>query len=167
MGTNEHKKHALTNIGFAVVTVSDSRTKATDTSGSLINEFIEGAGHRIERYTIVQDDMEEIQGEGKRLLADDRVDAIIFTGGTGISERDITPESIRPLLEKELPGFGELFRNLSMKEIGSAAMMSRVTAGTARKKAVFCIPGSRGAVSLAMKELILEEAGHILWEVRK
>ncbi len=167
MGSKEHKHHAVKDIGFAVVTISDTRTAETDTSGILIREFIKDAGHRIEHTSIIRDERESITGLTRTLLDDPSIDAIILTGGTGISNRDITPESVRPLIEKELPGFGELFRTLSMSEIGSAAMMSRAMAGIANKKAIFCIPGSRGAVSLAMKRLILEEAGHMLWEVRK
>ncbi|MDP7421871.1 MAG: molybdenum cofactor biosynthesis protein B, partial [bacterium] len=110
------------------------------------------------------DDMEMITAEGERLLSSEEVQAVIFTGGTGIARRDVTVEAVRPLMERELPGFGEIFRVLSMEEIGSAAMLSRATAGICNGKAVFCIPGSKGAVKLALQRLILEECGHILWE---
>ena len=167
MGSKDHKKHAALNIGFAVVTISDTRTVETDTSGLLVRDLIEDAGHHVEHYSIIKDDGEAIERLARMLFQETTVDAIVFCGGTGISPRDITPESVRPLLEKELPGFGELFRNLSQREIGSAAMMSRALAGIANGKAIFCIPGSRAAVSLAMDQLILQETGHLLWEMRK
>jgi molybdenum cofactor biosynthesis protein B len=167
MGSREHKKHAPDRIGFAVVTVSDTRTPETDTSGSLIRDLITEAGYQVVEHGIIRDDAAEIERQVDGLLDNDLVDVIVLTGGTGVSRRDVTPEAVAPLLEKDLPGFGEVFRTLSMEEIGSAAIMSRATAGIARKRVVFCIPGSRGAVSLAMSRIILEEAGHILWEVRK
>ncbi len=167
MGSKEHKKHAVTDIRFGVVTISDTRTVETDSSGSLIQGFITGAGHHVGHYSVIRDERDTITALFKELTKDDSLDSIIFTGGTGISVRDITPDAVQPLLEKELPGFGELFRMLSMEEIGSAAMMSRALAGITNGKAIFCIPGSRGAVSLAMKQLILKETGHILYEVRK
>jgi molybdopterin adenylyltransferase len=167
MGSKEHKKHAVTGIRFGIVTISDTRTKETDTSGSLIQTLIRDANHLVGHYSIIPDDRDSIAELLSHLIRDDSLDAIILSGGTGVSTRDITPETVRPLLEKELPGFGELFRFLSMEEIGSAAMMSRAIAGITNGKAIFCIPGSRGAVSLAMNRLILEETGHMLYEVRK
>jgi len=164
MGAKDHKKHSIKDISFALVTVSDTRTEENDESGKIIIEFIEKAGHRVVDYGIMKDDREMIAREAKRLLSEEDVQAIIFTGGTGIARRDVTVEAVRPFLEKELPGFGEIFRALSMEEIGSAAMLSRATAGISNGKALFCIPGSRGAVKLALKKLILEECGHILWE---
>jgi len=167
MGAGEHKEHRKKNMGFALVTVSDTRTRADDLSGALMRELISAEGHRVVGYAIIRDEKKAIQKEIERLLALEAVEAVILCGGTGISRRDVTIETVRPMLETELPGFGELFRALSMKDIGSAAMMSRATAGTVGEKVIFCIPGSRGAVDLAMKELILEECGHILWELRK
>jgi len=167
MGVEEHKKHALKNIGFAVVVVSDTRSKENDESGKLIMEMIKEASHRVEWYGIIKNDMNEIEKTAENLLSMEKIDAIIFSGGTGISSRDVTVEATMPLMEKILPGFGEMFRFLSMKEIGSAAIMSRAVAGVADKKAIFCLPGSKNAVKLAMDEIILKECGHILWEVRK
>ncbi len=167
MGAKGHKKHSLPNISFSLVTVSDTRTKENDESGKIIIKLIEKAGHRVVEYGIIKDDMEMITAEAERLLSSDNVQAVIFTGGTGIAKRDVTVEALEPLMERKLPGFGEIFRALSMEEIGSAAMLSRATAGIASGKVIFCIPGSRGAVKLAVGKLILEECGHILWEMRR
>ncbi|MDO9537765.1 MAG: MogA/MoaB family molybdenum cofactor biosynthesis protein [Thermoplasmata archaeon] len=167
MSTHEHKKNAITNIGFYVITVSDTRTKEDDTGGQLIMSLAEDKGHRIVGYEIIKDDINAIAKIFLDVSEKNDVDAIILTGGTGISRRDVTPEAILPLLDKNLPGFGEIFRGLSMQEIGSAAMMSRALAGTKNGKAIFCIPGSRGGIRLAMGSLILEETGHMLWEMRK
>ncbi len=150
-----------------MVTVSDTRTKDTDTSGALITELVHNAGHRVVSYNIVKDDKEEILTEARTLLSSNNVQAIIFCGGTGISARDDTIDVIKPIFHKELPGFGEIFRVMSLEDIGSAAIMSRATAGVVDGKVIFCIPGSRGAVKLALGKLILEECGHILWEVQR
>ncbi|UCH89788.1 MAG: molybdenum cofactor biosynthesis protein MoaB [Thermoplasmata archaeon] len=167
MGAEEHKKQKVENLGFAIVTVSDSKTVETDSSGALIKELVEKAGHRVVSYDIVKDDKNEIYSETYRVLGGTEVSVVILCGGTGISHRDVTVETIKPMLHKELTGFGEIFRVLSMKEIGSAAIMSRATAGVIDGKAVFCIPGSIGAVKLAMEKLILEECGHIIWEANR
>lgn len=167
MSVEEHKEHGINDIGFAAVTVSDTRTEADDKSGDLIEKLIVEAGHRVVHRDIVKDDRVVIAHKAGGLLRDEEVQAVIFCGGTGISDRDVTVEAVVPILEKELTGFGELFRVMSMEEIGSAAMMSRATAGVVSGKVVFCIPGSSGAVKLAMKELILKECGHILWEANK
>ncbi|HHF56527.1 MAG TPA: MogA/MoaB family molybdenum cofactor biosynthesis protein [Thermoplasmatales archaeon] len=167
MGVEEHKKHAIQNISFALITVSDSRNEATDESGALIKEMAGKEGHSITEYRIIKNDRKEIEDVVKELLDRRDVDAILFCGGTGISSKDITVDTVKPFLEKELPGFGEMFRMLSMQEIGTAAMLSRAIAGIARRKAIFCIPGSKNAVKLAMEKIILEECGHILWEARK
>jgi len=167
LGAREHKKHSIKNIGFALVIVSDTRTEKNDASGMLMKELITKAGHRVVGYKIVRNDKDEILSEALQLLSSNDVDAIIFCGGTGISSRDITIEAIKPIFDKELNGFGEIFRVLSMEEIGSAAIMSRATAGVTKGKAIFCIPGSKGAVKLALERLILQECGHILWEVKR
>lgn len=167
MGAHDHKKHALKNINFAVITISDTRSEKDDKSGSLIKQLLQDHNHTLGHYSIIKDDKEEIVYELKLFLTSPNLQAIIFNGGTGISKRDVTIESVTPYLEKLIPGFGELFRNMSVKEIGSAAMMSRALAGITGEKAVFCIPGSTGAVNLAMNELILKECGHILWELSK
>jgi len=167
LGAHEHKKHSIKNINFAIVTISDTRTKQNDLSGILIQEILKNNGHNINHYEIIKDDKKEIMSKAKNILSIDDIQAIIFTGGTGISSRDITIESIKPLIQKELPGFGEIFRMLSMDEIGSAAIMSRAIGGIADDKIIFCIPGSKGAVKLAMEQLILKECGHMLWEINR
>jgi molybdenum cofactor biosynthesis protein B len=167
LGHHEHKKHAVENIGFALVTVSDTRTVEDDESGKLILKLIEGAGHKVVSYNIVKDTERDIRFEAERVLGKEDVSAAIFCGGTGVAARDVTIETIKPMLDKELSGFGEIFRVMSLEEIGSAAIMSRATAGVRKGKVIFCIPGSKGAVKLAMTKLILEECGHILWEANK
>ncbi|RLF45100.1 MAG: molybdenum cofactor biosynthesis protein [Thermoplasmata archaeon] len=167
MGIEEHKKHALKKIGFAVVTVSDTRNEMTDESGALIMEKLKKEGHSIKDYRIIKNEREKIEKTLKELLKKNDVDAVIFCGGTGISSKDVTVDAIKPFLQKELPGFGEIFRMLSMEEIGTAAMLSRTTAGIANKKAIFCIPGSKNAARLAIEKIILKECGHILWEARR
>jgi len=162
MGVEEHKKHAIKNIKFAVFVVSDTRNEKTDESGKLIKELIEKNGHNVVEYKIIKNDEKEIIN-----ALQCNADAIVFCGGTGISKKDITIDVVKPLLQKELPGFGEMFRILSMEEIGTAAIMSRATAGIIDGKAVFCIPGSKNAVKTAMEKIILEECGHILWEARR
>ena len=167
MGVEEHKKHAVKNIAFAVVVVSDTRNEENDESGKLMKRMIEESGNRVGWYGIVKNEKEDIKRIAEKLLSDEQIDAIIFSGGTGISSRDVTVDTIQPLMDKILPGFGEMFRYLSMKEIGSAAIMSRAMAGIKNKKALFSLPGSKNAVRVAMKEIILKECGHILWEARK
>ena len=162
-----HRAYAPGSLGCAVLTVSDSRTTADDSSGQAIRERLESAGHRVVEHSIVSDDREAIQFAVLRALARAEVDAVIATGGTGVSPRDVTPEAIAPLVEKELPGFGELFRLLSFQEIGSAALLSRALAGTTAGKAVFVLPGSSGAVKLGMERLIVPELGHLLGQLRR
>jgi molybdopterin adenylyltransferase len=162
-----HRAYAPGSLGCAVLTVSDSRSAADDSSGRAIRERLEAAGHRVVEHSIVSDDREAIQFAVLRSLAHREVDAVIATGGTGVSPRDVTPEAIAPLLEKELPGFGELFRLLSFQEIGSAALLSRALAGTTAGKAVFVLPGSSGAVVLGMERLIVPELGHLLGQLRR
>jgi molybdenum cofactor biosynthesis protein B len=162
----EHKAHAPTHVSAFVVTCSDSRDEARDESGKALRGGLEAAGHSLCGYTVVKDDPEAIRaalaeasGAGARV--------VLFNGGTGIGRRDSTVETLRGLFEKELPGFGELFRMLSFKEIGSAAMMSRATAGTYRGMIVFVMPGSPQAVRLALRELILPELGHAVRELTR
>ena len=157
----EHRKHAPHSVTCAVVTVSDSKTEGTDRGGPAIRASLETAGHSVAWSRVVRDEVLEIRAALEAALADSSVQAAILTGGTGIARRDVTVEAVRPLLDKELPGFGELFRYLSFKEIGSAAMLSRATAGVARGKAVFLLPGSPAAVKLAMDELVVKELGHM------
>ena len=163
----QHKQGGRQSIGCMVVTCSDTRTPDTDTSGALIQQLLRDHGHRVLAYHIVKDEPAEIHPLLTQTLPDESLQAIIINGGTGISRRDSTFEAVDGLLEKRLDGFGELFRYLSYKDIGSPAMLSRATAGLYQGKVVFSIPGSKGAVRLAMEELILPELGHIVGEMNK
>jgi molybdopterin adenylyltransferase len=159
VSVEEHRHHAHKSLKVGVVTASDTRTADTDESGRLIREMLTSAGHRVEHYEIVPDDPGPIR---KALLENlMRLDAIIVNGGTGISSRDSTIEAVRTLLEKELEGFGELFRYLSYQEIGSAAILSRALAGVAAGKIVASLPGSPQACRLAMEKLLVPELGHM------
>ena len=162
-----HRAYSPTALGCAVLTVSDSRTVADDTSGKLIRELVEAKGYAVALHMIVPDDAEAIRLEVLRALAHHRVDAVIATGGTGVSPRDVTPEAVVPLFEKELAGFGELFRMLSFQEIGPAAVLSRAVAGTTSGKVVYVLPGSSGAVRLALEKLILPELAHVVGQLRR
>ncbi len=161
-----HKAQAPTTVAAFIVTSSDTRSPHTDESGKIIRGLLEGAGHSICGHRVVPDEpaalralVEEAAASGAR--------ALIVNGGTGISRRDQVIETLRPMLEKELPGFGELFRALSFKEIGTPAMMSRALAGTCRGMIVFALPGSPNAVRLAMEALILPELGHAVRELTR
>ena len=162
----EHKAQAPASVACSVLTVSDSRAPDTDTSGRAIREMLEGAGHVVTDHAIVQDEPERVTAHVRAQLADPRTQVIITTGGTGVTPRDGTFEAIDGLLEKRLDGFGELFRMLSFPEIGAAAMLSRATAGTVSRKAIFVLPGSETAVRLAMTRLILPELGHLVQQLR-
>jgi len=168
MSTQEHKKEAPKTVKCKVITVSDTRDKDTDKSGKLMIELLEGAGHTIMDYVIVKDESTPIQHEIVKGCSREDIDVILTNGGTGIAKRDVTIETVKSLLEKEIVGFGELFRMLSYQEdIGSAAILSRAIAGVVKNKAVFSTPGSTGAVKLAMNKLILPEIGHVVREIKK
>ncbi len=151
----------------AVFTLSDTRTEATDTSGQRIRQLLEEAGHQMTLYRIMRDDPGEFEPALKAALADDAVDAILTNGGTGFSKRDQTIRVIERHLARPLPGFGELFRMLSWDQIGGGAMLSQASAGIARGKPIFSMPGSTKAVELAMTRLIVPQLGHLLAELRK
>jgi len=163
----EHKALAPISVACFVLTVSDTRTEANDTGGQAVRELLERAGHSVSGHTIVKDEPSQVTAIVRRQLADPGTQVIITTGGTGISARDTTYEAVTGLLEKQLDGFGELFRMLSFHQIGSAAMMSRATAGTVGGKAIFVLPGSPAAVRLAMEKLIVPELGHIVQQLTK
>ncbi len=163
----EHKVHAPRRVSCLVITCSDTRTEETDTSGRLIKRLLAEHGHEVVGSHLLKDEPAEIRKALDAAIADERVQAIVINGGTGLSRRDSTFEAIHGMLEKRLDGFGELFRALSYKEIGSPAMMSRATAGLVRGKIVFSTPGSESAVRLAMEKLILPELGHIVRELTK
>jgi len=162
----EHKQHAPTRLRFAIVTMSDSRSPAQDASGDLIASLAQAAGHEVGMRTLVKDDAASIRAAFERALASE-ADLVVGTGGTGFAPRDVTPDAVAPLLERAIPGFGELFRALSFQEVGSAAMASRAEAGIARGKPVFLLPGSTKACRLAMERLILPEAGHLVGLLRR
>lgn len=159
--------HAAHSVPCAIITVSDSKTEATDRGGPTIRASLERAGHSVAWTKVVRDEVPEIHAALEAALGDEAVQAAVLTGGTGVARRDVTLEAIRPLLEKELPGFGEIFRALSFREIGSAAFLSRATAGVARGKPVFALPGSPAAVRLAMDELVVKELGHLTKLLRR
>jgi molybdenum cofactor biosynthesis protein B len=154
-------------LGFAILTMSDSRTAETDTSGQFIRDAVTAAGQRIVRYAIVKDDPAQIKPELTAALGDPDVAVIVTNGGTGVSLRDNAYETIVSLLDKRLDGFGELFRMLSYDEVGAAAMLSRAVGGIARGKVVFSLPGSTKAVKLGMEKLILPQAAHLYFELQK
>ncbi len=166
-----HENHrtrsdVVKSVRCAILTISDTRTEETDTSGPLIRRLLESDGHSVSRYQIVRDDVWQVRKVFVPWLTDSEIDAIITTGSTGLSPRDVAVEAIEPLLDKKLDGFGELFRLLSYEEIGSAAMMSRAFGGVANGKIVFCLPGSPSACQFAMQKLILPELRHLVWTVR-
>ncbi|MDF2630700.1 MAG: molybdopterin precursor biosynthesis protein [Symbiobacteriaceae bacterium] len=167
MGVQDHKEAAaqLGSFSGAVLTVSDSRTEATDESGKILQECIIAAGHQVGAYRLIKNEMDVVAATVRELA--EQVDFIITTGGTGMSPRDLTIESCRPLFTKELEGFGDVFRLISFQEVGSAAILSRATGGSVGRALVFCLPGSKAAVRLAAERLILPEIKHLLSQVRK
>ena len=164
---HHHRKAAHAHVKAIVVTVSDTRTIESDTGGALVVTALEAAGHSVVSREIVPDEPAAISAALDAALGHAGVEAVIFTGGTGIAPRDVTPETVEAKLDRIVPGFGELFRMLSYEDIGSAALLSRATAGLAQGRVVFVIPGSRGAVRLAMEKLIVPEIGHLAGEAHK
>ncbi len=162
----EHKARAPVHVSAFVVTCSDSRDEAHDRGGKDLREGLSAAGHTVAGYAVVRDEPEAIRGALAQ-AQEAGARAVLFTGGTGIGRRDRTVETLRALFEKELPGFGELFRMLSYQRIGSAAMMSRATAGTYQGMILFALPGSPQAVKLALDALILPELGHAVRELTR
>ena len=166
MSVEEHKAKGKRSINCFVVTVSDTRDETTDESGRLIKSTLAEEKHLLAGYRIVKDEPVEIEARLREALADERVEAVIVNGGTGISPRDGTYEVIVGLLDKRLDGFGEIFRYLSYQDIGSAAIMSRAVAGSAKGKVLISLPGSKGAVRLAMERLILPELRHMVSQLQ-
>jgi molybdenum cofactor biosynthesis protein B len=158
----EHKARAPQSVTCFILTVSDTRTEATDTAGRAIRDLLTAAGHRILGHAIVKDDAAMVRRSIERQLADRETQVIIATGGTGLTARDRTVEAIERLLEKRLEGFGELFRMLSYQQVGSAAMLTRASAGLACGRIIVSLPGSEAAVRLAMEKLLLPELGHLV-----
>ena len=167
MSQQDHKSQAPARVACFVLTVSDTRTEATDASGDAIAQLLTTAGHHVAGRALVKDEPAEVLRVVSDQLDRGDVQAIITTGGTGLTSRDSTYEAICGLLEKRLDGFGELFRMLSYHDIGPAAMMSRAVAGTARGKIIAALPGSEGAVRLAMSKLIVPELGHLVQQVSR
>lgn len=164
MTTDEHHcKASGTLARCAVLTISDTRTEANDSSGRFIRDSLGVAGHSVAAYQIVKDDPEAIERQLRTWTSDSDVQVICCTGGTGIAPRDSTIEVAERLIGKKLDGFGELFRMLSWKEIGAAAMLSRAVAGLAEETMLFVMPGSTNAVRLAMHKLIIPELSHLIW----
>ena len=151
----------------AVVTLSDTRTEATDVSGQLIRRLVAEAGHAVTRYHLIPDEPADLEALLHELLGHPEVDVVLTNGGTGVSARDQTIDVVHRLLDKPLPGFGELFRMLSWEQVGSGAMLSRAAGGVARGRLLFAMPGSSKAVELAMTRLVLPELKHLLRELRK
>ena len=166
MSTQEHKENAksLGPVGIAIVTVSDTRTPETDLNGQYLTSAIKALGHRVAGYRIIRDEPDQVAAALHEMAALD-CRLILFNGGTGIAPRDTTFDVLSRMLEKTLPGFGELFRSLSYKEVGAAAMLSRATAGIFQGKVVFSTPGSTNAVQVAWLKLIEPELLHLAWEV--
>ena len=171
-----HKKNAKKSFSFALITVSTSRfekhgdsaspEEAEDLSGKAIKELLEAAGHKVSFYRLVSDAKSSVT-EAVFAALDSSADIIVTSGGTGLSPKDLTIESITPLFEKEIPGFGELFRYKSLEEIGASVILTRAVAGVIKGKAVFCLPGSPNAVKLAFSEIIIPETGHIVRHIRE
>lgn len=166
MSSSEHRRDAPASVAVHVITVSDTRTRDTDTSGAAIAAMLEQNGHVVHGRTILRDEPADVRAKVLD-LAVSGIDAIITTGGTGITARDGTFEAVDGLLTKRLPGFGEIFRMISYQQIGAAAMLSRATAGLVDRTVVIVLPGSEHAVRLAMDELIVPELAHLVREARR
>lgn len=167
MSAPEHRRQSPTRVTCAVITVSDTRTVETDTSGAAITGLLEAAGHHVLLRALVPDDTERVRDAVVSALRHDHVQVVITTGGTGISKRDGTFEVVDALLEKRLDGFGELFHMLSYQQIGAAAMLSRACAGLAAGRILVALPGSEAAVRLAMETLLVPELGHLVREATR
>ena len=167
MATADHHRDSPTSVSVHVVTISDTRTAETDTSGAAIAGLLRDAGHAIHGRTLLRDEPDEVRQVVASLAGDGGPDVVITTGGTGITARDGTYEAVDGLLTKRLPGFGELFRMISYQQVGAAAMLSRATAGLVGRTIVIVLPGSERAVRLALEELVLPELGHLVHEARR
>ena len=166
MAEKSHTERSVKTVACFVITVSDTRDETTDRSGAAIKALLEEKGHTVADYEIVKDEPGDIRSLIVKALAVDAVDVVILNGGTGIAPRDGTYEVVSSVLDKRIDGFGELFRFLSYQDIGSAAMLSRAVAGTAGSRVVVSLPGSSGAVELAMTGLLLPQLGHMVAQAR-
>lgn len=167
MGHIDHKEHSPVSVVFGLITVSDSRTEDTDESGRFMAGILKENGHSVSRYYLLKNDTVSITSTLQGMLKDAETQVVIFSGGTGLSHRDLTVETVSPLLEKQMPGFGELFRLLTWETIGSPSIMSRAVGGVIGSKVVLCLPGSLNAVKLAVERIILPEAGHMVREANR
>lgn len=167
VGHTEHEALSPKNLSVAVITVSDSRTVETDESGRSIKESLIAAAHRIHSYNLLPNDAARLRGLVTALVSTGDLDAVIITGGTGLSNRDITIETVAPVFTKTMDGFGELFRSLSYQEIGPASVLSRAAGGAANGKIVLCLPGSAAAVKLALEKIIVPELPHMVREASR
>jgi molybdenum cofactor biosynthesis protein B len=167
MSQTGHKADAPSSVRSFIVTISDTRTEETDTSGRAIADLLTAAGHIVAGRAIVKDDADLVRATIERHLGNADVHVIITTGGTGITSRDSTYEAVSALLTKRLDGFGELFRMLSFEQIGSAAIMSRACAGLVGGRIVISLPGSEAAVRLAMERLVIPELGHLVQQANR
>jgi molybdenum cofactor biosynthesis protein B len=173
MGHLEHKRDIKANkpLSVYVITLSDTRNENGDESGKYIKERLSALSHKVSGYSIIKDDKDLLENIIVKICLPDSdeyaADVLIITGGTGVSFKDITYETLKDLYDKELYGFGELFRNLSYNEIGPSAIMSRASAGIYNGKIIFSVPGSLNAVKLAMDKIILSEMGHLYYEISK
>ena len=163
----EHQKASPQRVNCAVVTISDSRTEQTDESGKMFKEQLDKNGHKILAYALLKNDPAAIKQKITELLKLDGLQVIITSGGTGLSHRDVTVETVSPMLEKRLDGFGELFRSLSYGEIGTASILSRAVAGVIGGKIILCLSGSLGATKTALEKIILPEIGHMVREASR
>ena len=167
MTYHEHKDLSPKSVNCAVLTVSDSRTEEDDESGRILRQKLEQNGHRVISQSILKNDMKALENRLEELLALKELQVIITSGGTGAGSRDITVETVLPMLEKSLDGFGELFRSLTYQELGTASIMSRAVGGIVRGKVILCLPGSPGAANLAMDKIILPEISHLVREASR
>ena len=158
---DDHHAHDVAELGVAVLTVSSSRSLDDDPAGDAIVELLEDEGHEVATRELVPDSYDRVQATVDNMVSRDDVDVTVTTGGTGVTPDDVTVEAVEPLFERELPGFGELFRRLSYEDIGTKVVATRATAGLADGTVVFCLPGSEAAVRLGVGEIIVEEAGHL------
>ena len=165
MSTHEHKKHAPRKVTIGIITVSTTRALADDTSGKWISETAAAQGHDVLYHQVIPDEADTIASTVQKVIRSERPQVILMSGGTGITPRDVTIEAVSPLFAKDLTGFGPLFAQLSFEEIGSAAFLSRATAGVVEDTVVFCMPGSINACKLACRELIFPELGHLVKHV--
>ena len=164
MGYHDHKHHAPARVSCAVLVISGSRTQKDDQSGKLLTKMLQDNGHQVAAFDILKNDADAIRGKMQQFIADEGVQMVISSGGTGASHLDITVETVTPLLEKKMDGFGELFRQFTYQQIGTGSILSRAMAGVAKGTVIICLPGSVAAVEMAMQKIILPEIGHLVRE---